>query len=145
MPRQAAASQASVTDGEQKMALPQNSQKWLKRKARKGFRGYPMATVAFYGPDDKRATKVAVGIITHGDNVEFLERWFSDESDVRSDPVITQKVVAFITEHGVKTVGYADQIIGCPHEEGADYPEGATCPKCLFWAGHDRWTGQPVN
>jgi hypothetical protein len=25
---------------------------------RKGFCGYPVATVAFYGPDDTRATKV---------------------------------------------------------------------------------------
>lgn len=127
------------------MALPQNSQKWLKRKARQGFRGYPMATVAFYGPDDKRATKVAVGIITHRDNVEFLKRWLSDESDVRSDSAITKKVVAFITEHGVKTVGYTDQIIGCPHEEGVDYPEGTTCPNCPYWAGRDRGTGQHVN
>ena len=27
------------------------------------FAGYPVATVAFYGPDDRWATKVAVGIV----------------------------------------------------------------------------------
>ena len=32
------------------------------KKAKKGFRGYPMATVAFYAPDNKRASKVAVAI-----------------------------------------------------------------------------------
>ena len=36
----------------------------LKKKARRGFRGYPVATVAYYGPDDQRASKVAVGIAT---------------------------------------------------------------------------------
>ena len=36
----------------------------LRKKARRGFRGYPVATVAFYGPDDRHATKVAVGIVT---------------------------------------------------------------------------------
>jgi hypothetical protein len=35
----------------------------LIKKARKGFRGYPMATLAYYGPDAERASKVAVGII----------------------------------------------------------------------------------
>jgi len=37
----------------------------LQKKARKGFRGYPAATVAFYGPDDLRATKVAVAIVAN--------------------------------------------------------------------------------
>ena len=35
--------------------------------ASKGFQGYPIATVASYGPDDKVATKVSVGIV-HSDN-----------------------------------------------------------------------------
>ena len=37
------------------------------KKRDKGFCGYPVATVAFYGPDDARATKVSVGIVTHED------------------------------------------------------------------------------
>ena len=40
----------------------------LEKRAKQGFRGYPIATIAFYG------------------------------------------------------------IIGCPHEEGTDYPEGKSCP-----------------
>ena len=35
----------------------------LRDKARRGFRGYPVATVAYYGPDAGKATKIAVGII----------------------------------------------------------------------------------
>jgi hypothetical protein len=35
----------------------------LKKKAKQGFRGYPVATITYYGPDDKRASKVSVGII----------------------------------------------------------------------------------
>ena len=35
----------------------------LRKKVRRGFRGYPVATIAFYGPDDRRASKVAVGIL----------------------------------------------------------------------------------
>lgn len=35
----------------------------LKKKANRGFRGYPAATIAFYGPDDRRASKASVAIV----------------------------------------------------------------------------------
>ena len=25
--------------------------------------------------------------------------------------------------------------MGCPHEEGEDFPDGEDCPFCPFWAG----------
>jgi len=28
-----------------------------------------------------------------------------------------------------------DGIIGCPHEEGIDFPVGEGCPYCPFWRG----------
>ena len=34
----------------------------LAKKRQKGFRGYPVATVAYYGHDDRRASKVSVGV-----------------------------------------------------------------------------------
>src|SRR5260370_10240684 len=37
--------------------------KRLRKKARKGLRGWPIATIAFYGPNLSQATKVAVGIV----------------------------------------------------------------------------------
>ncbi|MFC5473533.1 hypothetical protein [Paraherbaspirillum soli] len=112
----------------------------LKKKAKKGFQGYPLATVAFYGPDDKRATKVSVAIIVdEGNEVSLLERWLSDSVDVRVDPQINESIVHFIEHHGVRSIAATDRIIGCPHEEGIDYPEGEICPACSFWAGRDRW------
>src|SRR5262245_5826658 len=97
----------------------------LKKKARRGFRGYPVATVAFYGPTDRRASKVAVGIITRdGAKPDTLQRWFSDIVDVRSDRQIGAEIVKFIEAHNVKSVAMTDGILGCPHEEGVDYPEG---------------------
>jgi hypothetical protein len=114
----------------------------LQKKAKKGFRGYPVATIAYYGPDDKRATKVAVGIVElENGEAMFLERWFS-ERDARSDPAINQEIVAFITRHQVRSVVIGDRILGCPHEEGVDYPDGEACPQCPFWEGRGRWTGE---
>jgi len=120
---------------------------WLRSKPRPGFHGYPIATVAFYGPTDKLATKVAVSIILTGNNQpDFLQRWFSDgESDVRNDPAIGEQVLAFLNAHGPRSTVVADRIIGCPHEEGIDYSEGASCPQCPHWAGRDRFTHERIQ
>lgn len=115
----------------------------LFKKSRKGFRGFPVATVAFYGPDDKKATKVAVGIVkVEGAEPDSLERWYSDNTDVRFDLEIGKQILEFIKIYNVVTVATTDRIIGCPHEEGIDYPEGDSCPKCPYWRGRNRWTGE---
>jgi MFS family permease len=44
-----------------------------------------------------------------------------------------------IDRFGVRSVAMVDRIIGCPHEEGVDYPEGEECPECPFWRGKDRF------
>jgi len=115
----------------------------LAKKARRGFRGYPVATVAFYGPDDKRASKAAVGIVpAEGSDPAVLERWFAEDRDVRTDPAIGAAILEFIQHHDARSVVVTDRIIGCPHEEGVDYPDGQACPRCPFWANRDRWTGE---
>ena len=120
--------------------------KRLKRKARKGFRGYPIATVAFYGPHQKFASKAAVGIILQEDeDVAFLERWVSDDADVRLDRGINEQIFQFVQNHEVRSVVMSEGIIGCPHEEGVDYPESENCPHCPYWANRDRWTGEPIQ
>jgi len=48
----------------------------------------------------------------------------------------------YLGAHGVRSVVMADRILGCPHEEGTDYPEGEVCPHCPFWANRDRWMGE---
>jgi hypothetical protein len=118
----------------------------LKKKARRGFRGFPVATVAFYGPNDERASKVAVGIVSHEDgDPDSIERWFSEDGDVRTDPTVTQEILEFIRRYGAQSVVMTDRIIGCPHEEGTDYPDGGVCPQCPFWAHRDRWTGEVIE
>jgi hypothetical protein len=120
--------------------------KSLQKKAKRGFRGYPVATVAYYGPDNQRASKVAVGIVLEEDrDPDHLERWFSEKTDVRSDLEINDQILQFIREHDVRTVVITDRIIGCPHEEGIDYPDGEVCPHCPYWATRDRWSGEIIH
>jgi hypothetical protein len=118
----------------------------LRKKARRGFRGYPVATVAFYGPDNTRASKVAVGIVNaEGEHPAAMQRWFSEAGDIRMDTVVGSSILRFVEEHAVKSVVVTDGIIGCSHEEGIDYPDGQVCPQCPFWAHRDRWTGDIVH
>ena len=133
-----------------RLALPKRIKRHprspLEKKARRGFRGYPIATLAFYGPNDELASKVAVGIVAaENTEAEPLERWFAEDGDVRNDPAIGEQILAFIRQHCAKTVVMSDRIIGCPHEEGTDYPEGEVCPHCPFWAHRDRWSGEVVH
>lgn len=127
--------------------LRDRAKKALTKKAKKGFGGYPVATVAFYGPTDKKATKLVVGILAHeGAEAEPMRKWFSG-ADIRNDPVALEEALGFIREHQAKSVVMVERIIGCPHEEGIDeegidYPEGEACPQCPFWKNRDRWSGE---
>ena len=91
--------------------LERRFRKSLRKRVRRGFRGYPVATVAYYGPDDQRASKVAVGITNgEGQEVAELRRWFSETGDVRFTP---SSAVEFIEAHSVRTVAGVERMIGC--------------------------------
>ena len=114
----------------------------LSKRAKKGFRGYPVGTIAFYGPTAQQATKVAVGIVVREGAEPEMERWYGEERDLRFDEEVARQISAFLREHQVLSVSMVDQIIGCPHEEGVDYPEGEACPRCPYWSRRDRFTGE---
>ena len=88
-------------------------QKHLSKKSRKGFRGRPLATIAFYGPNLSRASKVTVSIIhTEGGEPEEMRSWSSDTADMRHDGATGQEIVEFLDEQGAKSVLMSDGIIG---------------------------------
>ena len=103
--------------------------------------------MAFYGPNDTLATKVVVSVIlTKNNQPDFLKCWLSEgDLDVRRDPTIGEQVLAFLKTYAPRSTVVTDSIIGCPHEEGTDYPEGASCPHCPYWAGRDRFTHERIH
>jgi hypothetical protein len=121
------------------------SPNWRQKKARRKT-GYPVATVACYGPNDQFASKVVVRIVLSEKDSEpdLIEKWFSDDKDACLDAEIISQIMEYITKHNVERVVMMDRIIGCPHEEGIDYPEGEKCPLYPFWANRDRWTGEII-
>ena len=109
------------------------------RKSVRGLRGYPLATIAWYGPDDSRASKVVVGIVRKdGGDVVAMEKWRSPTVDVRNEEVIGAAILRYLQEQGVQSVVMSEGLMGCPHEEGIDYADGGTCPDCPYWAGRER-------
>ncbi len=119
--------------------------KRLAKKAKRGFRGYPVGTLACYGPDDRRATKLVAAIIEdEGGEAKEIQKWYSDQGDVRDDLEIIEAVATFLEQQGARSVVMPETIVGCPHEENIDY-HGDVCPECPFWANRDRWAGKLIH
>ena len=108
---------------------------------------YPLATIAAYGPDATLATKLVVSVIERPGRRDpsAVRTWTTQAVDVRHDPTIAADVASFVQQQRAKETVTYDRIIGCPHEEGIDYPMGRACPRCPFWAGIDRFTHEPVT
>ena len=94
---------------------------------------YPMGTVALYGPDDKTTTKIAAGVILHENAEVIIRRWVS--TDIMQNAKVQREMQEFFAQHGVKSVAMSAGNMGCPHEEGPDFPHGEDCPFCPFWKG----------
>ena len=105
-----------------------------KRKEEGSHGKFPVGTVAYYGPDDKTTTKIAAGVVAREDAEPVMQRWIGDEN-IRTDEKVAAEIKRFFARHGVKTVVSTDIVIGCPHEEGIDFPLGQDCPLCPFWKG----------
>lgn len=94
---------------------------------------YPLGTVAYYGPDDRTATKIAAGVFRTPDSEPILQRWVA--RDIARSEKVAQEIRDFFAKHGVSSVVVSDGIMGCPHEEGKDFAHGTDCPFCPFWSG----------
>ena len=117
---------------------------WLGKLAKRGERGYPVATLAFYGPDDRKASKAVLGIIVSQDADPHLHKWFREvpDADLRYDVKLQNAWIEIMRREGVRSLAMLEAINGCPHEEGIDYPLGQVCPACPFWANRRR-PGEP--
>jgi hypothetical protein len=94
---------------------------------------YPIGTIALYGPDDKTTTKIAAAVIVREDAEPVLKRWVG--TDVMTNAKVQRELQEFFQQHVVQSVSMSEGNMGCPHEEGEDFPMGEDCPFCPFWQG----------
>lgn len=120
--------------------LQKDSVRQIEDKICNGFRGYPMGTLAFYGPNHDIASKLVVGIMREPDgDIVFMEKWFVKDEDIRCSGTVMNEVLEFLEPHKILSVVAYPSIIGCPHEEGIDYPDGKSCSRCSYWVNRNRW------
>ena len=118
------------------------------RRSRPGPRNrFPVATLMAYGPNRTFATKLVVSVFGRPGHREpsAMSTWTTHAIDVRPIRRLPPKWPTSSQQHGARQTVSTDRIIGCPHEEGIDYPLGRTCPQCPFWADIDRFTHEPVT
>ena len=125
------------------MPVSKNRRKSKKSQSQKQKRSRLIMTVALYGPNDTVATKMVASVVNENSgDIKEMEKWFSnDAEDVREIDQVVRGLAGMVEKWNLSTIVAPDKIIGCPHEEGIDYEEGASCPKCPYWAGRDRFTG----
>lgn len=114
---------------------PEHLMQGLERLARKGFQGYPLGIIAFYGYNDQSASKAVIGIIKEaGGPPEHIRKWMSEKGDLRKDVPSIKELFRYIEAHNVQSVALTPGIYYCPHEPGVDFPADGTCPHCPFWS-----------
>jgi hypothetical protein len=94
---------------------------------------FPIGTVALYGPDDQTTTKIVASVIKRDGAEPILKRFVGTR--IAESPKVKRQIQEFFNEHRVKSVAAMENNLGCPHEEGEDFPVGEDCPFCPFWAG----------
>ena len=93
---------------------------------------FPIGMIAYYGPNDQVVTKIVVAVLPDEQTNPILKKWSGE--GVAQDPETVAAIREFLLEQQVQKVIMTDGIIGCPHEEGVDFPTGESCLECLFWA-----------
>jgi hypothetical protein len=112
----------------------------LRKKARRGLRGWPAATIAFYGPNLDRATKAAVGIVP-AENAEVgdMQSWEVEDGDV-SAPARRRRANPGI-HPGARSAHRGDDRrhyrLSTP---GRHRLRKRVVSVCVFWHGRDRFS-----
>ena len=92
---------------------------------------FPIGVLAYFGPDDKQISKVVAVIIPDKINSPQYKSWKTESFE--TDTKVAKEIGQYFLEHMVKEVVMTDGVVGCPHDEGVDYPTGQPCPYCPFW------------
>ena len=105
-------------------------QQHFRKAIQKG--NYPIGTISYYGPDNQTVTKIVAAVLPDKETNPILKKFIGE--GVAKNPEVAAAIGVFFQEQQVQNVVMTEGIVGCPHEEGVDYPSGESCPECSFWA-----------
>lgn len=92
---------------------------------------YPIGILAYYGPDDQTCTKIIASVINAPNARPHSRVW--QAQGVCEDPLVAAEIGDFFRLSSVQDVVMTEGVVGCPHEEGIDFPQGEYCLECSFW------------
>ena len=93
---------------------------------------FPIGILTYFGPDNKTITKI-VGLVIKGPDIEPRLRSWS-QPGVVSDPIVVAEIGSYFLENKTVDIVMTGSVLGCPHEEGVDFPLGTDCPHCKYWS-----------
>ena len=93
---------------------------------------YPFGVMAYYGPDDQTVEKIIAIVLPDQESDPKLKIWQGPK--IAEDTQTAAEIGKFFQEHKVSEVTMTEGIVGCPHDEGVDFPIGESCPYCPFWS-----------
>jgi len=93
---------------------------------------YPIGTIAYYGPDNLEVTKIIAAVLVDEKTNPIIKEWRGQ--DLAQNQEVAKAIGEYFQEMKVQKVVMTEGIIGCPHLEGVDFPEGTSCPLCPYWS-----------
>jgi hypothetical protein len=85
------------------------AQKRISKRVKRGFHGYPMISIMYFGQSEALATKVEVGFIEQENAVPMLET-FNTETDIRQDETVQTTIIKIIDRVDAKTVTLEEKV-----------------------------------
>lgn len=102
------------------------------KKVVKEKKEFPIGILAYFGPDNKTISKIVAIIVERPNADPLLRKWIKYE--ILSDPSVAAEIGQYFLDHDTKDVVIGEGVLGCPHEEGVDFPKGEDCPQCPYWS-----------
>lgn len=75
----------------------------IAKQVKKGFKGYPLISIAYFGETPELATEVVIQFIS-GEGAEPQEQRFSAQTDVRDDQTIQTVIVKIIERANANSI-----------------------------------------
>lgn len=85
------------------------AKKRIAKQVRKGFNGYPLISLEYFGKTPESATEVVISF-TLEENTEPQKQKFVSKSDVREDETIQSTLVKIIERANAKTVNEIERV-----------------------------------
>ncbi len=87
----------------------EKSKKRISKKAKAGFKGYPVIAITYYGPNETLATEVHLEFVAEEGKEPQVET-FTTKSDIREDETIQSVIVKMIERSGALSITLSEDV-----------------------------------